>query len=166
LIRIDTRRQRRWFNLAGVGIVAGLLAYAYFAQYVQGFEPCPLCWFQRYAMLPVAAVFLIAGLHAPRGAFARIYAVLGAFFGLVGAAIAGWHIYIQYTPDPPSCAAPFEILWSNRDSVFAFVERVFLEAGECAEIDWSFLGLSMPTWVLIWFLALAGLAVAANRKRL
>jgi disulfide bond formation protein DsbB len=115
---------------------------------------------------PVAAVFLIAGLHAPRGAGARVYAVLGALAGLLGAAIAGWHIYIQYTPNPPACSAPFEILWQNRNSVFAFFEQVFLEAGECAEIDWSFLGLSMPSWVLIWFLALGGLAVAANWKRL
>jgi disulfide bond formation protein DsbB len=163
---ITTRAGRRRANFAGVGIVAGLLGYAYFAQYVQGYVPCPLCWFQRYAMLPVAAVFLLAGLHAPRGAGARVYAVLGALAGLLGAAVAGWHVYIQYTPNPPACAAPFEILWSNRDSVFAFVERVFLEAGECAEIDWSFLGLSMPSWVLIWFLALAGLAVGANWKRL
>ena len=163
---ISTRSGRRAANFAGVGIVAALLGYAYFAQYVQGYEPCPLCWFQRYAMLPVAAVFLLAGLHAPRGVGARVYAVFGVLTGLLGAAIAGWHIYIQYTPNPPACSAPFEILWSNRDNVFAFVERVFAEAGECAEIDWSFLGLSMPSWVLLWFLALAGLAVAANLKRL
>ena len=163
---IVSRAARRWANLAGVGIVVALLGYAFFAQYVQGYVPCPLCWFQRFAMVPVAAVFLVAGLHAPRGWGARVYAVLGALAALLGASISGWHIYIQYAPNPPRCSAPFEILWANRDSAFAFVQRVFLEAGECADIDWSFLGLSMPTWVLIWFLALAGLAVAANWKRL
>lgn len=163
---IATRSMRRRFNLAGVAIVAGLLGYAYFAQYVQGYVPCPLCWMQRYAMLPVAAVFLLAGLHAPMGWGARVYGVLGALAGGVGAGIAGWHIYIQYTPNPPACSAPFEILWSNRQDTFAFLRRVFLEAGDCAEIDWSFLGLSMPTWVLIWFVGLAGLAIAANWKRL
>ena len=162
---IRTRSDRRLFNLAGVAIVIGLLGYAYFAQYVQGYVPCPLCWFQRYAMLPVAAVFLVAGLHAPRGPGARVYGILGALAALLGASIAGWHIYIQYTPDPPACSAPFEILWSNRDSIFAFVERVFMEAGECADIDWSFLGLSMPTWVLIWFLILGGLALYTNWNR-
>jgi len=162
---IFSRSGRRWANLAGVGIVAGLLGYAYFAQYVQGYEPCPLCWFQRYAMVLIAAVFLIAGLHAPRGLGARGYAVLGALAAALGAAISGWHIYIQYAPNPPRCSAPFEILWSNRDSVTAFIEQVFLEAGDCADIDWSFLGLSMPTWVLIWFVILGALAVAANWKR-
>ena len=163
---IDSRARRRLFNLAGVAIVCGLLGYAFFAQYVQGYVPCPLCWFQRFAMLPVAAVFLIAGLHAPRGLGARVYAVLGALAAVLGASISAWHIYIQYTPNPPACTAPFEILWRNRDGLYAFLQRVFLEAGDCAEIDWSFLGLSMPTWVLIWFLALGGLAVVANWKRL
>jgi protein dithiol:quinone oxidoreductase len=163
---IRTRSGRRLLNFAGVGIVAALLGYAYFAQYVQGYEPCPLCWLQRYAMLPVAAVFLLAGLHAPRGLGARVYAVLGVFTSLIGAAIAGWHVAIQYMPNPPACSAPFEILWSRRDNVFAFLERVFLEAGDCATIDWSFLWLSMPAWVFLWFLALGSLAVYANWKKL
>jgi disulfide bond formation protein DsbB len=159
---IRTRSGRRLFNFAGVGIVIALLGYAYFAQYVQGYEPCPLCWLQRYAMLPVAAVFLLAGVHAPRGLGARAYAVLGACAALLGATVAGWHVYIQYAPNPPACGAPFEILWANRDSVFSFVERVFLTAGDCANIDWSFLWLSMPAWVLLWFLALGTLAIRAN----
>jgi disulfide bond formation protein DsbB len=163
---IRTRSDRRLLNFAGFGIAVALLGYAYFAEYVQGYEPCPLCWFQRYAMALVGFVFLIAGLHAPRGNGARVYAVLGAFSALLGAAIAGWHVYIQYTPNPPACSAPFEILWQNRDSVFAFLERVFLEAGDCADIDWSFLWLSMPTWVLLWFLALGSLAVYANWRNL
>ena len=37
------------------------------------------------------------------------------------------------------------------------IKRVFTASGECAEVVWTFLGLSMPTWVLIWFVAL-GLA--------
>jgi len=163
---IATRMMRRRANLTGVIIVTALLGYAYFAQYVQGFEPCPLCWLQRYAMLPVAAVFLVAGLHAPMGLFARVYAILGVLASLVGAFVAGYHVYIQYTPDPPACGAPFEVLWSQREGVFSFLKRIFEGAGDCANIDWSFLGLSMPTWVLISFLALGGLAVAANWKDL
>jgi disulfide bond formation protein DsbB len=162
---IRTRADRRRFNFAGVGIVIALLGYAYFAQYVQGYEPCPLCWFQRYAMALVGAVFLIAGLHAPRGVGARVYAVLGVLAALLGAGISGWHVYVQYIPNPPACSAPFEILWQSND-FFVFLQKVFLQAGDCANIDWSFLWLSMPTWVLLWFLALAGLAVYANWRNL
>lgn len=163
---IASRALRRRANLLGVVIVAGLLGYAFFAQYVQGYEPCPLCWLQRYAMLPVAAVFLVAGLHAPLGWFARIYAGLGVIACGAGAFVSGYHVYIQYTPDPPACGAPFEALWNMRSGAFDFLKSVFETAGDCAHIDWSFLGLSMPAWVLISFIALGGLAVAANWKDL
>ena len=81
---IDTRRRRRWFNLGGVVIVVGLMSYALFAEYVQGFEPCPLCIFQRIAMVAVGVVFLIAALHAPLGWGARVYAALGVLTARAG----------------------------------------------------------------------------------
>jgi disulfide bond formation protein DsbB len=43
---------------------------------------------------------------------------------------------------------------------------VFTGSGECAEVNWTFLGLSMPAWVLVWFVALGALAMAANWKPL
>jgi len=46
------------------------------------------------------------------------------------------------------------------------LELVFTGSGECAEVNWSFLGLSMPGWTFIWFLLLAALALVANWKRL
>jgi disulfide bond formation protein DsbB len=162
---INSRAQRRWFNFAGVGIVVGLLGYAFFAQYVQGYNPCPLCWFQRFALLPVAAVFLVAGLHAPAGWGARVYAVLGVVTAALGAFTAGWHIYVQYTPNPPACLGDLAIVFEY-NPFFEAIQRVFENAGDCTEIDWSFLGLSMPTWVLLWFLALGVLAVHNNWKRL
>jgi disulfide bond formation protein DsbB len=162
---IQSRRQRRWWNLAGVGIVCGLLGYAWFAQLVQGYVPCPLCWFQRFEMLPLAAVFLIAGLHAPAGWGARIYAALGVLFAGIGAFTSGWHIYVQYAPNPPSCLGSLSVVF-DYNPFFDAVKKVFANAGECTDIDWSFLGLSMPAWVLFWFIALGGLAVAANWKRL
>ncbi|HEU5398261.1 MAG TPA: disulfide bond formation protein B, partial [Gammaproteobacteria bacterium] len=38
---------RRPVNLAGFLVCAALLGYAYFAQFHQHLEPCPLCIFQR-----------------------------------------------------------------------------------------------------------------------
>ena len=105
---IDTRRRRRWFNLGGVVIVVGLMSYALFAEYVQGYEPCPLCIFQRIAMVAVGVVFLIAALHAPLGWGARVYAALGVLTAGTGAAVAGWHVHLLHLPPgqaPPDCGA-------------------------------------------------------------
>jgi len=43
---------------------------------------------------------------------------------------------------------------------------VFTGSGECAEIDWVFLGLSMPAWVLIAFVCLAIYGIWANLAKL
>jgi len=162
---IRSRAQRRWLNLAGVGIVCLLMGYAYFAQYVQGYNPCPLCWFQRFEMVALAAVLLVAGLHAPAGWGARVYAVLAVLVAGVGAFTSGWHVYVQYTPNPPACLGDLAIVFEY-NPFFEAVQRVFENAGDCTDIDWSFLGLSMPAWVFLWFVALGAYSVVINWRRI
>jgi len=162
---IRSRFDRSRFNLLGAGIVISLLAYAYYAQYIQGFNPCPLCVFQRVALFPVGLVFVLAGIHNPTGWGSRVYAVLGVVTAALGAFTSGWHVYVQYTPNPPNCLASLEIVMQNNEFFDALV-RVFQNSGDCTQIDWSFLGLSMPAWVFLWFVALGALSVYTNWKRL
>ena len=67
---------RRSLNVLGFLICASGLGYAYYAQFVQGFEPCPLCIFQRLALAAVGLVFLAAAVHHPRDWGAKVYGVL------------------------------------------------------------------------------------------
>ena len=143
------------------------MGYALYAQHVQGLEPCPLCIFQRIAMIALGAVFAIAALHAPRGSGARFYAVLGGLVAATGLAISSWHVRLQNLPPDqvPSCGPGLNYMWDAfplRD----FFKMVFTGSGECAAVDWRFLGLSMPAWVAVWFFALGVLVVAANWARL
>jgi disulfide bond formation protein DsbB len=163
---ITTRKGRRLANLGGALIAAALLGYAYFAQFVQGFEPCPLCIFQRVAMIVAGLVFLAAAAHAPRGVGARAYAILGVLANGTGAGIAGWHVHLQNLPPDqvPACGPGLEYML-DAFPLFDAVRMAFTGSGECAEINWAFLGLSMPAWVLIWFVALGTLAVIANWRR-
>ena len=152
---------KRWVNLAGFVICASLLGYGYHLQFNQGLEPCPLCIFQRVAFISLGVVFLIAGLHNPAGRIgSRLYALLIAFTGLAGAGIAGWHVWIQSLPanQVPECGPGLDYMLD----VFPLTQTlkmVFTGSGECAEVSWTFLSLSMPAWALIWFagLTLVGL---------
>ena len=165
---IGTRRDRRWANLAGAAIVAGLIGYALFAQYVLGLAACPLCIFQRVAFIAGGLVFLVAGLHGPPGIGARGYGAAALAANVTGGAIAARHVYIQNLPAdqvPPDCGAGLDYLLDVFGPLEA-VRMVLTSSGECAEINWQFLGLSMPGWALVWFVLLGGLAVAANWRRL
>lgn len=162
---IASRLQRRLANLAGCVSVAGLIAYALYAQYVLGLEACPLCIFQRVAFMAGAAVFLAAALHAPRRA--RIYGFAALLPNLVGAGIAARHVYIQNLPadQVPACGPGLGYLM-DAFPLMEMLRLVLTGSGECAEVLWSFLGLSMPAWALVWFVLLSALAMAANWSRL
>lgn len=157
---------QRLINLYGFLLCAGLLAYAYYTQFHLGLQPCPLCIFQRVAVIALGAVFLLAALQGPRGWGRRVYAGLLALVALAGAGVAGRHVWIQHLPadQVPACGPGLDYMLE----VFPLGETlrmVFTGSGECAAVNWSFLGLSMPAWVLIWCVALGGLGVWNNLRR-
>ena len=164
---IETRRARRLANVAGVAIIAALMGYALYEEHVVGLEACPLCILQRMAIIALGLVFAVAALHAPRGVGARVYGGFGVLVALVGMGISGWHVRLQNLPpaEVPACGPGYDYIMST----FGWLDglsMIFTASGECAEVNWSFLGLSMPAWVFVWFVALGGLAVVANWTRL
>lgn len=162
-LRVGLRKHRRWANLAVFVIVVDLIGYALFSQYVMGLEACPLCIFQRVSFISVGLVGLIAGLHAPLAWGAKIYGLLGMASALMGAVIAGRHVYIQNMPatEVPACGPGLDYIL-DVFPLFEAIKMVFTGSGECAEVVWRFLGLSMPSWALIWFVLLGALMWAAN----
>src|SRR5262245_28603074 len=143
------RRQK--INLAAALACAAMLAFAiYYAQGVLGLEPCPLCMFQRVCIGALGIIFLIAALHPARRTGAIVYGVL--IFLAAGATVwvAGRHVWIQSQPPGTvqSCGAPLDSLM-QMFPVLEVVRRVMTGGGECATVDWTFIGISMPGWVLI-----------------
>jgi disulfide bond formation protein DsbB len=143
-------RNRRLLNFAGAFICAALMAYALYAEKVLGLAPCPLCMFQRVGITALGVVFLLAALHHPRALGARLYGVLLVLAGTATMYIAGRHVWIQAQPPGtvPACGAPLELMM-EMFPLLEVVRKVLTGGGECGAIDWTFLGLSMPAWVLI-----------------
>lgn len=159
---------RRFANFAGFGLCAGLMGYALYVQHVLHIEPCPLCIFQRIAVIAIGIMFLVAALHDPGKLGARVYGALIGLAAVAGAGVAARHIYIQHLPadQVPACGAPLEQLLQVLP-MRQVIEKVLRGDGECAKIDWTFVGLSMPEWVLIVVLTLgiAGLWVNLREPR-
>jgi disulfide bond formation protein DsbB len=126
-------------------------------------DPCPLCIFQRVGIAAIAVLFLAAALQAPRRAGAMVYGALILLAAAATAAVAVRHIWIQHQPEGsvPACGATLGYMLD----VFPLtdvIRKVLTGSGECARVTWTFLGASMPGWVLIAALGLAGIGVYAN----
>jgi len=148
---------RRTGNLLGLLACAGLIGYALFVQYGMGLEPCPLCILQRVSVITAGALFLLAALHNPGDRGARVYGLLIDLAALGGIAVAARHIWI--IAQPPGAVAECGASLDYMLDVLPWHEvlgKVLSGSGECAKIDWQFLGLNMPTWVLM---ALAGVGI-------
>jgi disulfide bond formation protein DsbB len=154
---------RRSLNLAGLLCCAGLLAYAWYVQGVLKVEPCPLCIFQRIGVAATGTFFLLAWLHSPDGWGARIYGVLLAIASLLTMGVAARHVWIQHLPEDavPSCGAGLKYLLEEFP-LGDVIRKVLTGSGECHQLNWTFLSLAMPTWVLLAAAALAALGLYAN----
>jgi len=150
-------------NLLAVAACVGLMGYALYAQEVLALEPCPLCVLQRVAVIGMGLLFLAAGLQNPGRIGGRVYALLLAAVALLGAAVAGRHVWLQNLPSDkvPACGPGLDYML-GAFPLTEVLDMVLSGSGECAEIKWSFLGLSMPVWVLIVLLLMGGLGWSLN----
>jgi disulfide bond formation protein DsbB len=142
----------RTINLLIVLAIAGLLATGYYMQYVMYLEPCMLCMSQRLCFMAAGIVALLALLHNPAGRGRTVYGVAGALAALGGAALASRQLWLQSLPEDrvPACGPGFDYVLET----FPFLEAVQILIrgdGNCAKVDWTFLGLSIAGWSWIWF---------------
>jgi disulfide bond formation protein DsbB len=155
--------ERRTGNLFGLLACAGLLSLAYYAQYGLGLEPCPLCILQRLAVLIVGLLFLAAVLHNPGDRGARVYGVLIDLTALAGIVVAARQIWIINQPpgSVAECGASLDYMMDVLP-LHEVLGKILTGSGECAKIDWEFLGLNMPTWVLICLVLVGGWGLVVN----
>ena len=159
-MRLPARRLTNGLGFLGC---IGLLSYAYYAEHGLRLEPCPLCVFQRFGVAGVGVFFLLAALHNPSMLGSRIYAGLIGLAAMAGGGVAARHVWLQNLPpdEVPECGPGLAYILD----VFPLSEAmrlVFSGSGECAEVDWTLVGLSMPAWVLICFIGLGTIGVARN----
>ncbi|MDD5033907.1 MAG: disulfide bond formation protein B [Methylococcaceae bacterium] len=147
--------------LLGFLFCAALLLTAIYFQFVGGLEPCPLCISQRIMVLAVALVLLTAFLHNPGNKGMRTYAVAGFLTAMTGAFVSGRHVWLQHLPPDqvPACGPGLEYMF-RYFPLTDTLRAMLTGTGECAKVDWTLLGLSMPAWVLLCFLGVAAFSLA------
>ncbi|MFU8820968.1 MAG: disulfide bond formation protein B [Gammaproteobacteria bacterium] len=157
---------RRLINGFGALACGGLLGYALYAQHVLGLEPCPLCVFQRVAVLALGFVLLAAYVHNPGRTGTRIYGGLAILAAGAGIGVAWRQLWLQNLPPDqvPECGPGFNFIM-DVFPLWEAIGMVLKGSGDCAKIDWTFLGLSMAGWVVISLVGLASIAAWNNFRR-
>jgi disulfide bond formation protein DsbB len=146
---------------------AVLLAFGYYLQYFQDQDPCPLCLVQRGFYYAILAVFALAALHAPKRIGGAVYCGAALLAALGGLAVAVRQVWLQHLPPDkvPDCGPDLFFMLKNLP-IQRTLDKLFSGSGQCAEVNWKFLGLSIAEWSLAWFAVLALYALwLAFRKR-
>ena len=128
-----------------------LLGFGYYLQHVRGLEPCPLCLVQRGFFYAVIAVLALGAIH---GRWKLAYGMLAALFSAGGLVTAGRQVWLQHLPPDkvPQCGPDIFFMMKNfplGETLMKLIEGT----GECAKVDWTFLGFSIAEWALVWFAA-------------
>jgi len=166
-MNLSTVYSRRLMWLGCIFSVIGLMSYAIYAERVLYLDPCPLCITQRMFYIGVALV-AIPGLFMIRNLWAqRISASLLCLSAIGGVLTAGRQVWLQHLPPEqvPECGLGLQY-WLENEPFLSTLSLLFKGDGNCAEVHWRFMGLSMGEWSLVWFLALlvTGLILLFYRK--
>ena len=132
------------------------IAYALYAEYFQGQEPCPLCIAQRVIVIIIGIIAIIGFLINSTGVIVRIIALINTGFAIFGIKVAYHHIWLQNLPEdqqPLSCGMPLGMLY-DKLPLDGFLKYVLAGDGECAKISWKILGMSAPMASLALFIIL------------
>ena len=146
-------------------IIGGIACFATVAlalviQTQYNLEPCPLCITQRLFFIGLGILFFIGAFLKPASILQKIFTLLQVATALGGAgwAIRHWYLQAHKGEIIADCGVGFDYMFENfpLKKMFALI---FKGTGDCAAIDWTLLGLTLPQLALITFASFAGFAV-------
>lgn len=147
-----------WLLLAAIAAI--LEVCALFFQYQMGLAPCIMCIYQRTAVLGIMFAGLI-GAIAPRHWASRLSGLaLWLVSAIWGYFIAKEHIEMQTTTDPFAFSCEIEPNFPDFLPLHHMIPSFFEATGDCGNIDWQFMGLSMPSWMSVIFALFSIAAIA------
>jgi protein dithiol:quinone oxidoreductase len=168
--KMKERYMKKIFNgksgyLIGFAACFGIVALALVIQTKYNLEPCPLCITQRMFFMGLGVLFLIAAFVKPATIAAKILTLLQVLTALGGAgwAIRHWYLQAHKGEIIADCGVGFDYMFDNFPLKKMFT-LIFKGTGDCAAIDWTFLGLTLPQLALISFVAFGIYAIWLFKK--
>jgi disulfide bond formation protein DsbB len=141
-------KQKSWLLLFLSALMLELGAL-YF-QYSMGLEPCIMCIYQRTAVFGVLLASLIP--LVSNNQITRLVGFAGwgvsAIWGLL---IALEHVDIQTASNPFFATCEIVPNFPSFMPLHTWIPSIFAATGDCGNIDWQFMDMSMPQWMIVIF---------------
>jgi disulfide bond formation protein DsbB len=137
-----------------------VLGVSYYLEYAVGLQPCGLCLLQRFCLVSLTAVCLMASVHGPGRFGSFLYWLVGLVCSLAGTVTAWRQVLLQSDPlhQLSTCAPDLADLFASAPWK-CVVQLMFKGAVDCAHISWTLFDLSIPEWSLLFFVAMLILGV-------
>ena len=145
---------RQTFALIAAGCL-GLILVGLYMQYAMELIPCALCITQRIFIIAVGIASFVGFIHHPAGIGQKIYAGLGAILAAIGGSFSARQLHLQNLPadQVPACGPDIAYMFDNFPLMDA-LSLLLRGDGNCAEVAWPFLGVTIPGWTLVAFVGL------------
>lgn len=159
-----THNKRAWQLLALSALALELTAL--FFQYVLDLQPCIMCIYQRVAIWGVFFAGVVGSLSS-QYVIGRILAYVlwatGAIWGLI---IALEHVEMQSATMSFLFSCEFVPNFPTWAPLHEWLPALFAATGDCGDINWQFLGFSMPQWMIVVYGVYSALFVGVLLSRL
>ena len=93
---IPSTRNLNW--IIGFGCMF-LIGVALYMEHMMHLEPCPLCIFQRVAVITAGLIAIVAALHNPQRVGIKVYSLMVVMASTVGGALAIRQLHLQSLPE-------------------------------------------------------------------
>lgn len=129
---------------------------ALYFQYGMELKPCIMCIYQRTAVFGVMLAALLPLLH--NNVLTRIVGFVAwgvsAIWGLL---IAMEHVDLQNETNPFFSSCEIVPNFPSFMPLHTWIPDLFAATGDCGDIDWVFMDMSMPQWMIAIFAIYTGI---------
>lgn len=163
--RIGDWTEQKWAWATLFGSAAVLEMVALYFQYGMGLEPCIMCIYQRTAVFGV----LFAGLFPllKNNIITRLIGfVVWGISAIWGLLIAIEHVDLQMETNPFFVSCEIVPNFPSFMPLHHWLPNIFAATGDCGNIDWQFLDMSMPQWMIVIFAAYSAVFTVVLFSRL
>ncbi|MEH6711758.1 MAG: disulfide bond formation protein DsbB [Paraglaciecola polaris] len=144
---------------------AVLEAYALFSQHAMELRPCIMCIYQRTAVFGI--LFACIPVLIRNNILTRLFGfTIWGISAIWGGLIAWEHYDLQHAANPFFATCEIVPNFPSWLPLHEWLPNIFAATGDCGDIDWVFMDMSMPQWMMVVFAIYTGIWALALVSRL